>query len=74
MRKKINNNLVLVSYNNGDRHYYTSMNRAGLKLAMATQSVKWAIEHGNVLTDCEGKVFTIGIIDGSEIPYKDINN
>lgn len=74
MKKKENNNLVLISYNNGDKYYYTSMNRAAMKLSIATQSVKWAIIHNKILTDCEGKVFSIGIIDGSEIPYKLINN
>lgn len=74
MARKTNNNLVLVSYINGDKKYYTSMSKAGLNLALAFPSVKWAVEHGNVLTDVEGKKFTIGIVDGSEIPYKLINN
>lgn len=74
MARKINNNLILVSYINGDKQYYTSMSKAGLKLALAVPSVKWAIDHGNVLTDVEGKKFTIGIVDGSEVPYKLINN
>lgn len=74
MRRKENNNLVSINYSNGTVFYYTSMNRAACKLGVATASVKWAVEHGNVLTDYEGKVFTIGIVDGSEIPYKLINN
>ena len=74
MARKTNNNLVVVSYSNGDKQYYTSMSKAGLKLALAVPSVKWAIDHNNVLTDVEGKKFTIGIVDGSEVPYKLINN
>lgn len=74
MRRKENNNLVSINYSNGNAIYYTSMNRAALKLGIATASVKWAVEHGNVLTDYEGKVFTIGIVDGSDVPYKLINN
>lgn len=74
MKKKNNNNLIAIRYNNGDMLYFTSINRVGMKLAIAPASVKWAIEHNNVLTDVEGKVFTIGIVDGSEVPYKLINN
>lgn len=74
MRKKENNNLIAVRYNNGRTDYYTSLNRIAIKLALAPASVKWAINHGNVLTDVEGKVLTIGIVDGSEVPYKLINN
>ena len=74
MRKKENNNLLSINYSNGDVFYYTSMNRVAVKLGIATASVKWAVEHSNVLTDCEGKVFTIGIVDGTDIPYKYINN
>lgn len=74
MRKKENNNLIAVRYNNGRTDYYTSLNRIAIKLALAPASVKWAIEHNNVLTDVEGKVLTIGIVDGSEVPYKLINN
>ena len=74
MRRKQNNNLVAIRYNNGDMLYFTSTNRAAMKLGIAPASVKWAIEHNNVLTDAEGKVFTIGILDGSEVPYKYINN
>lgn len=74
MRRKQNNNLVSINYGNGNAIYYTSMNRAACRLGIAPASVKWAVEHGNVLTDYEGKVFTIGIVDGSEIPYKYINN
>ena len=74
MRKKQNNNLIAVSYNNGRTDYYTSLNRIAIKLALAPASVKWAIDHNNILTDVEGKALTIGIVDGSEVPYKLINN
>ena len=74
MRKKQNNNLIAVRYDNGRTDYYTSLNRIAIKLALAPASVKWAINHGNVLTDVEGKILTVGIVDGSEVPYKLINN
>lgn len=66
--------MVAIDYGKGNVMYYTSMNHAASKLAIAPASVRWAIDHGNVLTDVEGKVFTIGVIDGSEVPYKYINN
>jgi hypothetical protein len=74
MKKKNNNNLIAIKYNDGDMLYFTSINRVGMKLGIAPASVKWAIEHNNVLTDVEGKVFTVVIVDGSEVPYKLINN
>lgn len=74
MRKKQNNNLIAVRYDNGRTDYYTSLNRIAIKLALAPASIKWAIEHNNVLTDVEGKILTVGIVDGSEVPYKLINN
>jgi len=73
MRRKQNNNLVAIRYNDGDMLYFTSTNRVAMKLGIAPASVKWAIEHNNVLTDVEGKVFTVGIVDGSNILWKDIN-
>lgn len=73
MRRKKDNNLIVIDYN-GDKHYYTSMNCAGFKLGLATASIKWAITHNNILCDCEGRNFRIYIEDGSEVPYKYINN
>lgn len=74
MKKKTNNNLIAIKYSSGDMLYFTSVNRVGMKLAIAPASVKWAIDHNNVLTDIEGKTFTIEVVDGSDIPYKYINN
>lgn len=74
MEKKFDNNLITISYKNGNRLYFTSMSRAALKLGISTASVKWALEHGNRLIDSEDEVFTIKFTDGSEIPYKLINN
>ena len=74
MKRKQNNNLVMIDYGKGNRIYYTSMNRAACKLGIASASVKWAVEHNNVLADYEGRSFSIGIVDGSEVPYKLINN
>ena len=72
-RKKKDNNLVLVTI--GDRKlYFTSMSKAGLKLGIATQSVKYAIGRNSVITTYNDEKVTIEIIDGSEIPYKLINN
>lgn len=74
MRIKQNNNLVSINYGKGNVIYYTSMSHAARRLGIATASVKWAIEHDNVLTDYNGKEFTISTIDGSDVPYKLINN
>lgn len=73
MRKKRNNNLVLVNVGN-KKYYFTSLNRAGIYLNLAAQSVKWAIDHQNVLYNNANEKVTIDLIDGGEIPYKLINN
>lgn len=74
MGRKKNNNLVSINYSDGNVIYYTSMSHAACKLGIAAASVKWAIEHGNVLTDYEDRELTISIVDGGEVPYKLINN
>lgn len=75
MKKKNNNNLIYI--NIVGRHsylYFTSINRAGDYLGIAPNSVKWAINHHNKLINNKDEVFTIELVDGSEIPYKYINN
>lgn len=74
MRRKNNNNLISINYSDGNVLYYTSMTRAAVKLGIAAASVKWAIEHGNVLTDYEDRELTISVVDGSKVPYELINN
>ena len=72
-QKKKDNNLILM--NIGDKkYYYTSMNRAGAKIGLQAASILWAIHHGNELMDDDGNKITVEIVDGSEIPYKLINN
>ena len=72
-RKKNNNNLICVNAGN-EKHYFTSTSRAGTFLGLAAGSVQWAIDHKNVLINNKDEEVTIDIIDGSEIPYKLINN
>lgn len=74
MRRKENNNLILVTTSNRESKYFTSLTKAGYYLGIATQSVKWAIEHHNELVNNKDEKITIELIDGSEIPYKYINN
>lgn len=74
MKKKENNNLVVLKYEDGERRYFTSLSRAGKVVGLASASVLWAIHHQNVLVDNSDRKLTIGVIDGSEIKYKNINN
>lgn len=74
MAKKLNNNLILLNYKDGEKKYYTSRSKAGLKLGIAPASVNWAIDHNNVLVDGNDRELTIEIVDGSEVHYKYINN
>ena len=73
MRKKKDNNLVLMTV--GDRkRYFTSMNRAAFAAGIVPASVKWAILNGNVLITDNDEKMTFEIVDGSNIQYKFINN
>lgn len=74
MKKKKNNNLVVIKYTNGKTLYYTSYNRAGMKVGLSAASVKWSCEHGTTLQDNDDNEITFMIADGSEVKYKDINN
>lgn len=74
MKRKKNNNLILVNVGTDEKHYFTSANRAGQFLGIQPNSVNWAIVHGNTLINNNDKKVTIELIDGSEIPYKYINN
>lgn len=73
MKRKKNNNLILVTSGN-TKHYFTSANRAGKFLNLQANSISWAILHQNVLVNNRGENVTIECVDGSEIPYKLINN
>lgn len=74
MQKKKDNNLIAIIYKDGERQYYTSMTRAGLKVGLTSASVKWAIEHKNECEDFNCRKLVIDVVDGSEVPYKLINN
>ena len=73
MSKKKDNNLILVNVGN-KKYYFTSAGKAGNFLGMQGPSVSWAIAHRNELTNNAGEKVTITLVDGSEIPYKLINN
>lgn len=73
MKHKKNNNLILVKSGN-ETHYFTTTNRAGKYLGLQANSINWAIVHGNILFNNKNEEVTISLIDGSEIPYKYINN
>ena len=73
MARKTNNNLVKLTVGN-DEFYYTSKNKAGMMVGLTTPSVDWALKHNNDLRTLDGKLITFEIVDGSEIPYKLINN
>jgi hypothetical protein len=73
MRKKQDNNLIMMTVE-GEKKYFTSMNRAGIAAGLSAGSIKWAIQNNSVLKNYENKNVTFEIVDGSEIPYKYINN
>lgn len=73
MKQKKNNNLILVNIGD-EKHYFTSANRAGNLLGIQPNSVNWAIKHKNKLISDDDRIVTIELVNGSEIPYKMINN
>lgn len=73
MKTKENNNLILMTIGDKKR-YFTSMNRAGRAAGLAAASVKWAIYYGSELITNNNEKVTFKVVDGSEIPYKYINN
>ena len=70
MKRKENNNLIKVIQPN-NIGYFTSLNRVAKFLDVQVLTITWAITHGNTIKKCDAKV---EIVDGSEIPYKYINN
>lgn len=73
MKRKKNNNLILVNVGK-TKHYFTSATRAGDYLGIQGNSVNWAILHNNVLKNNNNEDVTIELVDGSDVPYKYINN
>lgn len=74
MAKKRDNNLIEIRFEDGESRYFTSCSKAGLNVGLVVASVQWAINHGNILINNDDRKFTIHLIDGSDIPYKYINN
>ena len=72
MKRKKNNNLILVNVGN-KKHYFTSANRAGDFLGLGNNSIMWAIMHHNELSNNNGDIITVEMVDGSNILWKDIN-
>lgn len=73
MQKKRDNNLVCINIGT-EKYYYTSARKAGLYLGLQSASVLWAIRHRNKLITNDDRIATITLEDGSDIPYKYINN
>ena len=73
MQKKKDNNLLLVT-SGKKKHYFTSLSRVAKFLGINAGSVAWAIGHRNTLKNNNDEDVTIEYVDGSDIPYKYINN
>lgn len=78
VKKQKTNNLIKVTKTRPDGtddiHYFTTCCKTGTFLYIAGASVQWAIDHHKTLFDEDGSKTKIEMIDGSEIPYKLINN
>ena len=70
MRTKENNNLIKVTTKDGS-FYFTSLNRTAKFLHVQILTINWALFHEGLIKKRDAKV---EIVDGSEIPYKYINN
>lgn len=68
-------NNTLVCINIGDeKRYYTTARKAGLYLGIQSTSVLYAYKKKNRLITKDDRVCTITLEDGSDVPYKYINN
>ena len=74
MKRKQNNNLVLITNKENEKLYYSSYNRAAMSLGVQANSIKWAVNHSKKINDFNGNEVDVELVDGSEIPYKMINN
>jgi len=72
MKKKKDNNLVMIEFEDGRKKYYTSWNRAAMSLGIVPVSAKWAADRNNTLATESGNCH-IKLIDGGDIQYKYIN-
>lgn len=73
MAKKKSNNLIKLTI--GERvYYYTSKCKAGMKVNLAPSSVIWALKYHNELWSNNDEKITFEEVDGSEVPYKMIDN
>jgi hypothetical protein len=72
MKKKKDNNLVMVEFEDGRKNYYTSWNRAAMALNIVPVSAQYNASRGNTLKTENGNC-KIRLIDGGDIQYKYIN-
>ena len=70
---KKSNDLVLIHIGDKDI-YFTTCTFAGNYLGIQANSVAYAITHKKVLMTTDDEKVTIELVDGSEVPYKLINN
>ena len=72
--KKKDNNLVVLKFSDGKKLYFTSMNRAAVHLGINMGSINWMLMRHTTAVTNDGREVTAVIEDGSEVPYKLINN
>lgn len=73
MKQKKNNNLIKLTLNGELLGYYSSPNRVAMKSGKAQASILWHLAHTGTWTDFDDEVWTVEVVDGSEIAYKYIN-
>ena len=71
----VNKNKYLFCINIGDeKQYFTSARKAGFYLGIQASSILYAYKKGNKVITKDNRVCTITFEDGSDVPYKYINN
>ena len=74
MKQRKNNDLIKLTLNGELVGYYSSTNRAAMKSGKAQASILWHLAHTGNWKKIDDEVWTVEVVDGSEIAYKYINN
>lgn len=73
-KEKYDNNLFMITINGHEKHYFTSAARAADYIGIQRTLMMYNVGRGKTMRDSYGNMCEVAIVDGSDIPYKLINN
>lgn len=72
-KKKKTNDLICAIYSDGEKQYFTTTTKAAVRYGLVPASVQYSLTHDTKFV-IDDRTVTFELVDGSEIPYKYINN